>query len=90
MRKFIMLAEQGMALLDEPAQEEGMPELEEQSINVPERLREIVFRLRAHSDDTGGDYSFGFESGCEMAAEMVENLLNAIEAHGAEENKSGS
>lgn len=86
MRKFMMLMEDGMSSdvlgplgvddfeLDEP-----------EAVNVKERLENILFRLRSHSDNTGGDYSFGFESGLEMAAGMIENLLKAIE-----ESKSGS
>lgn len=45
-------------------------------IDYPERLADIVFKLRSHLDDTGGEYSLGFEQGLEMAARMIDNLIN--------------
>jgi hypothetical protein len=42
-----------------------------------EKLRDAVFKMRSYAETTGGDYSLGFESGLEMAAGMIENILNA-------------
>ena len=52
---------------------------EETRVILAERLQDAVFKLRAHSDNTGGDFSLGFESGLEMAATILENILNTIE-----------
>ena len=52
---------------------------EDTRVLLAERLQDAVFKLRSHSDNTGGDYSLGFESGLEMAATMLENILNSIE-----------
>ncbi len=46
---------------------------------LKESLQETIFKLRSYADTTGGDYSLGFESGLEMAAEIIENILNKIE-----------
>lgn len=77
LRKFMMLVEDSV-LLDIDDTTETDFELDEKEVDVVARLEEIVFRLRAHQDNTGGDYSFGFESALEMAAEMVENLLTSL------------
>lgn len=52
--------------------------LEASDICVVSRLEDLVSRLRAHRDQTGGDYSLGFERGLEMAAQMVENLKKSL------------
>lgn len=46
---------------------------------LAESLKEAVFKMRSYADSTGGEYSLGFESGLEMAAEMIENILHKIE-----------
>ena len=56
------------------AQPEPEPVVE---IDYSQRLADIVFKLRSYTDPTGGDYSLGFEQGLEMAAQMIENLINA-------------
>lgn len=52
---------------------------EDTRVLLTERLQEAVFKLRAHSDTTGGEYSLGFESGLEMAASIIENILRNVE-----------
>jgi len=73
MRKFIDLMETAPAT---PAPE--ITPVVEEPINVPDRLGEILFKIRAYSEPTGGEFSMGFESGLEMAAEMIEGLLNTM------------
>lgn len=46
-------------------------------VDYSSRLNDILFKLRNYSDQTGGEYSLGFEQGLEMAAAMIENLINA-------------
>jgi hypothetical protein len=50
--------------------------------SVEDRLADLVFKLRSHSEplneSVDGDYSLGVESGCEMAAEMIENLIRQL------------
>lgn len=53
-------------------------DIEEETLDILQELRTIVFKLRSHSDPVGGEYSFGFESGLEMAAMMVDNLISRI------------
>ncbi len=53
------------------------PEVEPVVIDYPQRLADIMFKLRSYTDPTGGEYSLGFEQGLEMAAQMIENLINA-------------
>ena len=45
-----------------------------------EDLMDLVFRLRAYSEPTGGEYSEAFEHGLEMAASMIENLVNRVDS----------
>lgn len=49
---------------------------EDARVLLAEKLQNVVFKLRSHCDNTGGEYSLGFESGLEMAAVMLENILN--------------
>lgn len=59
--------------------EENVPEeIEEPPVDYSARLADIVFKLRSYSEPTGGDYSLGFEQGLEMAAQMIENLINTM------------
>lgn len=74
MRKFMSL----MEFSDHEAPVMASVHNNEVKIDIPSRLEDIVFRLRSYSETTGGDYSDGFEDGLEMAAEMIENLLNSI------------
>jgi hypothetical protein len=53
-------------------------EPEEPMIDCTQRLSDIIFKLRSYTDTTGGDYSLGFEQGLEMAAQMIDNLINAM------------
>ena len=51
--------------------------------SVEDRLADLVFKLRSHSEPLnesvgGDDYSLGVEAGCEMAAEMIENLIRQL------------
>jgi hypothetical protein len=54
----------------------------EGSTPVTELLSDLVFKLRAHSEPLNesqeGGYSLGVEAGCEMAAEMIENLIRQL------------
>lgn len=54
----------------------------EEEIDVAARLSDFVFKLRAHSEPLNesfdADYSLGVEAGCEMAAEMIENLIRQL------------
>jgi hypothetical protein len=56
----------------------AQPEPEPVVVDYPQRLADIVFKLRSYTDPTGGDYSLGFEQGLEMAAQMIDNLINAM------------
>lgn len=52
-------------------------------IHVTDRLADLVFKLRSHSEPlmesaSAQDYSLGVEAGCEMAAEMIENLIRQL------------
>ena len=40
-----------------------------------EDLENIIFRLRAFMESSGGDYAFGVETGMSRAADMIENAL---------------
>lgn len=55
---------------------------EDEGIDVPDRLRDLIFKMRAYSEplqeSVQGDYCMGVESGLEMAAEMLENLLREM------------
>lgn len=62
-----------------PVLTEGDVLAEETRSILKENLQEAVFKMRSYSDDTGGDYSLGFESGLEMAATMIENILKTVE-----------
>lgn len=56
--------------------------IEEAEVPVTDLLSDLVFKLRAHSEplneSLAGDYSLGVEAGCEMAAEMIENLIKQL------------
>jgi hypothetical protein len=47
-------------------------------VDHSQRLADMLFKLRSYTDPTGGDYSLGYEQGLEMAAQMIENLINAM------------
>ncbi len=47
-------------------------------VDHSQRLADMLFKLRSYTDPTGGDYSLGFEQGLEMAAQMIENLINTM------------
>lgn len=55
---------------------------EPEAPSVEDRLADLVFKLRSHSEPLNesaeGDYSLGVEAGCEMAAEMIENLIRQL------------
>jgi hypothetical protein len=61
---------------------EPVVETIDEGINVADRLSDLVFKLRAHSEPLNetlaGDYGLGVEAGCEMAAEMIENLIRQL------------
>jgi hypothetical protein len=40
-----------------------------------EDLENIIFKLRAFMESSGGDYAFGVETGMARAADMIENAL---------------
>lgn len=63
--------------------EEGFEEaFVDDTPTLEERLADIVFKLRSHSEPLNesldGDYSLGVEAGFEMAAEMIENLIRQL------------
>lgn len=55
----------------------------EEAQPLSDRLGDLVFKLRSHSEPMNesyvGDYSLGVEAGCEMAAEMIENLIRQLD-----------
>ncbi len=57
--------------------------VEDAPVDMRERLEEALFKIRSHMDDTGGEYSLGFESGLEMAAQIIENVLKSGETSGS-------
>ena len=57
----------------------AMEELDANDIDIASRLEDVIFNLRSYTDGDGRpDYSLGVEAGCEMAADMVENLLKSV------------
>lgn len=42
-------------------------------------LHDLVDRLRSIMESSGGDYSLGYETGLQRAAEMIENVLRRHE-----------
>lgn len=62
----------------EPEPQPVAPDAEERVKMLAERLGDMVFKLRAHSSPAEGDFALGEEAGCEMAAEMLENLLRQM------------
>ncbi len=80
LRDFIYLIEQVDSSPEEPLPIEIDEEIEQ--IDMADRLADLVFKMRAHSEPLNesaeGDYCLGFESGLEMAAEMLENLIREI------------
>lgn len=81
LRELIYLIEQGGAGTDVSVSE---PEAEwaEESVDVAERLNDLIFKMRAYSEPLNesvqGGYCLGVEAGLEMAAEMLENLLREM------------
>ena len=82
MRDFIILTEAYAKL--------GLPDkqvtvLEE--IAVPQKtsadliaeLREIVFKLRSHTENDDGEEALGVEKGMQLAADMIENVVKRHE-----------
>ena len=60
----------------------ALPEAEpEVSIDLPQRLADIVFKLRSYSEPTGGEFALGFEQGLEMAAAMIDGLIDTMGGH---------
>ncbi len=57
---------------------EAQLEPERVEVDCSQRLADMLFKLRSYTDPTGGDYSLGFEQGLEMAAQMIENLINTM------------
>lgn len=53
---------------------------DDEGVDVMHELRDIVFRLRSYQsiDQSEQDGDTAFESGLEMAAEMLDNLLNRL------------
>lgn len=80
LREIISLIEHYYAA-EEPVVEAQL-EVVEEGVAVTDLLSDLVFKLRAHSEplneSAGGDYSLGVEAGCEMAAEMIENLIRQL------------
>ncbi len=76
MRKFLTLMEFSETDL------ESVPEIPEVKTpiltTITKKIDNIIFKLRSYSDDTGGEYSEGFENGLEMAASMLSNLLDQL------------
>lgn len=66
------------AAVPEPVAPAPEPEVMDESVSIEERLEDIVFKLRSHSSSSEGDMALGEEAGCEMAAEMIENLLRQM------------
>ena len=65
-------------------EQDDMFESEEPEIDMSSEINDLIFKLRSHSEPLcesagGSAYSFGFEAGLEMAAEMLENLLRRTE-----------
>jgi flagellar biosynthesis/type III secretory pathway protein FliH len=62
------------------------PEVIEEGESVEDRLADLAFKLRAHSEmlneavdeEYASGYSLGVEAGCEMAAEMIDNLIRQL------------
>lgn len=81
LRDFITLVEHVWTTEDTVA-EPALEVIEEAPVSAAELLSDLVFKLRAHSEplneSQGGDYSLGVEAGCEMAAEMIENLIRQL------------
>lgn len=79
-KELIFLIEQGGVESETPSSE---PEqVVEESVDVSERLTDLIFKMRAYSEplteSAHGGYCMGVEAGLEMAAEMLENLLREI------------
>lgn len=57
-------------------------EIVEEAFDTDAALADIIFKLRSYSEplneSLGDDYGIGVEAGCEMAAEMIENLLRQM------------
>ena len=51
---------------------------EDSKVLLKEHLEGAVFKLRSYTESSGGEYAAGFENGLEMAAQMIENIINSI------------
>lgn len=58
------------------------PVIVEEFVSVSDLLADLVFKLRVYSEPLneafGDNYNLGVEAGCEMAAEMLQNLIRQL------------
>lgn len=73
MREFIMATEM-LTRQDVPA-----PLVEEEPVSsepsLLEDLEDVVFKLRAFMESSGGEYAYGVELGMQRAADMIERVI---------------
>lgn len=74
MRSYIMATEQ---MLTEDANPDELPieDVVSSDLTLLEDLEDIVFRLRAFMESSGGEYALGVEYGMQRAADMIENAI---------------
>jgi hypothetical protein len=64
----------------EPASQPAEPVVENPNVEevVIEKLNETIFKLRAYSSPSEGDFGLGEEAGCEIAAGILESLMRQL------------
>jgi hypothetical protein len=78
-RHFINLLEYYAPSVPDVVVEEVIEEAE--AFPVAERLQDLMEKLRAYSSPSEGDLGLGEETGAEMAADMIENLIRQMGEH---------
>jgi hypothetical protein len=78
MREILGIIESYNSVLSpaEPILEDVSPETMTPKDNpVLDELRDLVFKLRSHTENDEGDKALGIEEGMQLAADMIENLI---------------
>lgn len=70
----LMAGEQVPDLSDKPSGEPSDEPVGEEHPAIDD-LRNLAFKLRAHTENDDGEYSLGVEMGMQRAADMIENLI---------------
>lgn len=76
MRGFIMTTE-NLIQSDDEVEEASLMEAENLTapVSIREDLEEVIYKLRAFTESSDGDYAWGVEIGMQRAAEMIENVI---------------